>query len=72
MRDSQFPVLFGVGLIAFGTLLLEVDITRVFAVTLWYYFGFVAISLALLGTGAAGVLCARMPLTGASFGGRWP
>lgn len=57
MRDSQFPVLFGVGLIAFGTLLLEVDITRVFAVTLWYYFGFVAISLALLGTGAAGVLC---------------
>jgi hypothetical protein len=49
--------MFGVGLIAFSTLLLEVDLTRVFAVTLWYYFGFVAISLALLGTAAAGVLC---------------
>lgn len=57
MRDSHFPVLFGIGLIAFGTLLLEVDITRIFAVTLWYYFGFVAISLALLGTAAAGVIC---------------
>jgi hypothetical protein len=53
--------MFGVGLIAFATLLLEVDLTRIFAVTLWYYFGFVAISLALLGTGAAGVLCYLNP-----------
>lgn len=64
MRDSPLPVLFGIALIAFSTLLLEVDITRVFAVTLWYYFGFVAISLALLGTGAAGVICFVNP-------GRW-
>ena len=57
MPQSRFATMFGVSLIAFSTLLLEVDLTRVFAVTLWYYFGFIAISLALLGTGAAGVLC---------------
>lgn len=42
-------MLFGVGLVAFSTLLPEVDITRVFAVTLWYDFGFLAISRALPG-----------------------
>jgi hypothetical protein len=57
MAHSRIATMFGVSLIAFSTLLLEVDLTRVFAVTLWYYFGFIAISLALLGTGAAGVLC---------------
>jgi hypothetical protein len=57
MLNDRVGTMFGVGLIAFSTLLLEVDLTRVFAVTLWYYFGFVAISLALLGTAAAGVLC---------------
>ena len=57
MLNNRVGTMVGVGLIAFSTLLLEVDLTRVFAVTLWYYFGFVAISLALLGTAAAGVLC---------------
>lgn len=57
MANPRAATMFGVGLVAFSALLLEVDLTRVFAVTLWYYFGFVAISLALLGTGAAGVLC---------------
>ena len=61
MADSRIATMVGVGLIAFSALLLEVDITRVFAVTLWYYFGFVAISLALLGTAAAGVLCYVSP-----------
>ncbi|TAK52156.1 MAG: hypothetical protein EPO25_14360 [Gammaproteobacteria bacterium] len=64
MTDPRTSTVFGVGMIAFATLLLEVDLTRIFAVTLWYYFGFVAISLALLGTGAAGVLCYLNP-------GRW-
>ncbi|MBM5812172.1 MAG: hypothetical protein FJ191_09440 [Gammaproteobacteria bacterium] len=61
MTAARTPTLLGVGLIACATLLLEVDLTRIFAVTLWYYFGFVAISLALLGTGAAGVLCYLNP-----------
>jgi len=61
MTNPRTSTMFGVGLIAFAMLLLEVDLTRIFAVTLWYYFGFVAISLALLGTGAAGVLCYLNP-----------
>jgi hypothetical protein len=57
MKDIPKPLLAGVGFIALATLLLEVNITRIFSVTLWYYFGFLAISLALLGIAAAGVLC---------------
>ncbi len=57
MRDVPKSLLAGVGFIALATLLLEVNITRIFSVTLWYYFGFLAISLALLGIAAAGVLC---------------
>ncbi|MGD8535647.1 MAG: hypothetical protein PVF66_07345, partial [Candidatus Aminicenantes bacterium] len=57
MKDVPKPLLAGVGFIALATLLLEVNITRIFSVTLWYYFGFLAISLALLGIAAAGVLC---------------
>jgi hypothetical protein len=69
MSESRIATMFGVGLIAFSALVLEVDITRIFAVTLWYYFGFVAISLALLGTAAAGVLCYVNPerWTGANY-----
>lgn len=57
MKDVPKSLLAGVGFIALATLLLEVNITRIFSVTLWYYFGFLAISLALLGIAAAGVLC---------------
>jgi hypothetical protein len=51
----------GVGLTALATLLFEVLLTRIFAVTLWYHFGFLAISLALLGTATAAVLCYAYP-----------
>ena len=42
-------VLLGVGLVAGSTLALQVLLTRVFAAVLYYHFGFLAISLALLG-----------------------
>ncbi len=48
-------------LIAAGTLLFEVLLTRIFSVTLWYHFGFLAISLALLGTAASAVICYLYP-----------
>src|SRR5688572_33315098 len=48
-------------LVALATLLFEVLLTRIFAVTLWYHFGFLAISLALLGTATAAVLCFLYP-----------
>lgn len=45
----------GLLLISLATLLLELALTRVLSVTLWYHFGFLVISTALLGFGASGV-----------------
>ena len=45
----------GVGLVAGSTLALQVLLTRVFAAVLYYHFGFMAISLALLGVGAGAI-----------------
>src|SRR6478672_1887913 len=42
--------------ISFSTLLFELSLTRVFSVTLWYHFGFLIISTALLGFGVSGVV----------------
>ncbi|HTB25785.1 MAG TPA: hypothetical protein VK711_10450 [Puia sp.] len=47
---------FGIFFISFSTLLFELSLTRVFSVTLWYHFGFLIISTALLGFGVSGVL----------------
>ncbi len=44
----------GIFLIALSTLVLEIALTRVFCVSLWYQFGFMIISTALLGFGASG------------------
>ena len=54
----NFPLLFGVFLIAASTLMLEIALTRVFSVSLWYQFGFMIISTALLGFGASGTFLA--------------
>ncbi len=48
----------GIFLLCFSTLLLELSLTRVLSVTLWYHFGFLVISTALLGFGASGVTLA--------------
>ena len=48
----------GIFLLCFATLLLELSLTRVMSVTLWYHFGFLVISTALLGFGASGVTLA--------------
>jgi spermidine synthase len=48
-------LLFGLGLTSFATLLLELALTRLFSVVLFYHFAFLAISIALLGLGAGGV-----------------
>ena len=48
----------GIFLLCFGALLLELSLTRVMSVTLWYHFGFLVISTALLGFGASGVVLA--------------
>ena len=45
-----------VATVSFATLLLELALTRLFSVVLFYHFAFLAISIALLGLGAGGVL----------------
>src|SRR5579885_3047087 len=52
--NLKYP--FGIFLLSFSTLLFELSLTRVFSVTLWYHFGFLIISTALLGFGVSGVL----------------
>jgi len=48
-------VLAGIALSSFAALLLELALTRLFSVVLFYHFAFLAISIALLGLGAGGV-----------------
>src|SRR5438128_4237422 len=55
-------VLAGVALSSFAALLLELALTRLFSVVLFYHFAFLAISIALLGLGAGGV-CAYLAKT---------
>ncbi|HKW74403.1 MAG TPA: hypothetical protein VJN64_02665, partial [Terriglobales bacterium] len=48
-------VILAVGLVSFASLLLELAMTRLFSVVLFYHFAFFAISVALLGLGSGGV-----------------
>src|SRR5262249_61303984 len=48
----------GIGLLSLATLLLELALTRVLSVALWYHFGFLVISTALLGFGVSGLVLA--------------
>jgi multidrug transporter EmrE-like cation transporter len=56
MRKPNYFI--GIFLISLATLLLELSLTRVMSVSLWYHFGFLVISTALLGFGTAGVVLA--------------
>src|SRR5437660_4290196 len=49
-------VILAVALVSFSSLLLELAMTRLFSVVLFYHFAFFAISVALLGLGAGGVI----------------
>jgi hypothetical protein len=52
---SALRLLAGVALVSLASLLLELGLTRLFSVILFYHFAFLAISIALLGLGAGGV-----------------
>src|SRR6184192_2021955 len=54
-QSRDRALLFGVALTSFSALLLELALTRLFSVVLFYHFAFLAISIALLGLGAGGV-----------------
>ena len=53
---GESTLLAGICLTSFAALLLELSLTRLFSVVLFYHFAFLAISVALLGLGAGGVL----------------
>ena len=54
-QPTDPTLLFGIALTSFSALLLELALTRLFSVVLFYHFAFLAISVALLGLGAGGV-----------------
>jgi hypothetical protein len=57
-RPATYAGLFTVTL---STLAYEIVLTRIFSVTMWYHFGFVAISVALFGTTAGALLVHLKP-----------
>src|SRR5579885_1836307 len=52
---SRFFIYGGVACTTLSTLLLELSLTRIFSVVLFYHFAFMAISIALFGLGAGGI-----------------
>lgn len=65
-------LLVGVFLISMGALALEVVLTRIFSVTMWYHFAFLAISMALMGSAMAGVVLYFFPrLTRPEIAQQW-
>lgn len=67
MVDSAAPArprpsaLAGVFLVAGSVLLVEVTLTRVFAIQLWHHLTYMVVSIAMLGLGAAGSLLTARP-----------
>jgi MFS family permease len=51
----------GVFLVTLSTLMLEIGLTRIFSVTMWYHFAFVAISVALFGMTAGALIVHLRP-----------
>jgi spermidine synthase len=54
-RVGERTLLWAIALCSFSSLLLELALTRLFSVVLFYHFAFLSISIALLGLGAGGV-----------------
>jgi hypothetical protein len=69
--ERESVLLTGLAISSFAALLLELALTRLFSVVLFYHFAFLAISIALLGLGTGGVFAyllknwlKRIPLRG--------
>lgn len=55
MPSVRFRILAGVALVSASLLMTELSLTRIFSVTMYYHFAFMAISVALFGLSASGV-----------------
>lgn len=53
--NIPFRIYMGIFFISLSILMLELTLTRIFSVTMWYHFAFMAVSLALFGLGASGI-----------------
>lgn len=51
----------GIFLCSFSAISLEIALTRVFSVSLWYHFAFMVVSIAMLGIGASGTAMSLYP-----------
>jgi hypothetical protein len=60
----------GLGLLSAAALAFEITLTRLFSVTQWYHFAFLAVSVALLGYGASGTALSLEPRWARSPTGR--
>ena len=66
----EHTLLSGLAFTSFAALLLELALTRLFSVVLFYHFAFLAISIALLGLGAGGVCAYLLKMRLAAAGTR--
>ncbi len=64
-------VYLGVGFASAAVLMLEIVLTRLFAVTQFYHFAFVTVGLALLGFGVSGSVLTAVPALGRGGPRRW-
>ena len=60
-REASLTRLAALFLVSCGLLLVQVALTKIFSIVLWYHFGFLAISLAMLGFAMSGVWLSSRP-----------
>jgi len=68
---GEWPVYVGVGASSAAVIVFEIVLTRIFAVSQFYHFAFMTVSLALLGFGASGTALAVFPRLGRGGPRRW-
>ena len=61
--NAGFPTLLGLFLTTMATLTYEVLLTRIFSVTMWYHFAFIAVSVALFGLTVGALIVHLRPTT---------
>jgi hypothetical protein len=61
MKREKTLTYLGLVLLSAATLAFEITLTRLFSVTQWYHFAFLAVSVALLGYGASGTALSLVP-----------
>src|SRR5215510_12926769 len=68
---NRVKLFVGISLTTLATLMLELALTRLFSATMYYHFAFMAISLALFGSGTSGVFIYLVRRHIGSDGERW-